>query len=56
MATKKVTKKYECERIERIQTELNKISPSPEVIQRAHEISRELSKISVEKLYKPFDV
>jgi len=49
-------KETERERIERIQEKLHNIKISPETIQKAHEISRELSKISVERLYKPFDI
>jgi hypothetical protein len=53
MSRRKLTEK---ERIERLQDKINKIRPSPETVRRAHEISREMSKISVEKLFRPFDI
>lgn len=48
--------KEEKERIKKIQNGLHNIKISPETIQEAHEISREVSKISVEKLFRPFDI
>ena len=48
--------KKEKARIKKIQDGLHNIKISPETIQKGHEITRELSKISVERLYRPFDL
>lgn len=54
----KIQKKFkdEKERIEELQEKLHKIKISPETIAKAREISRECGKISVEKLFRPFDI
>lgn len=46
----------EKERIEKIQTGLKHIKTDYSTIQKAHEISREVSNIDVDKLFKPFTI
>jgi len=46
----------ERERIERIQAGLKKIKIEYSTIQKAQEVSREVSKIDVNKLLKPFTI
>jgi hypothetical protein len=56
MKIKKKNDKEELERIKNLQEELKKVKISPEVIQIGHEITREVSKISVERLFKEFTI
>jgi hypothetical protein len=46
----------ERQRIEKIQTELCNIRPDHDTIQKAQDLSREISKIDPNKLQKPFTI
>lgn len=44
------------QRIEKIQASLKNIKTDYSTIQKAHEISREVSNINADKLFKPFTI
>jgi len=46
----------ERQRIERLQNEIQNIRPSPDTLQKAQDLSREVSKIDTDKLLKPFTI